>query len=173
VSAVSTGGPFVRRLIDTDLIDLDIRFTAIDGTCIADVNGMLFCFGGGEYLDPTLVYPEEYWAEYPLYLPDTETGIVVDVTYNGPGQLNLTVVTETYVVNLDGSPGELIDGPNTTDLVAVAGEIEYIPVWFMLPPDVKSLDRVIVRLYSEANLLMTEEALFCPPDEEIVDGMLE
>jgi|GEM_PF-1948843 len=145
--------------------DLEILFNSPSGTTIANANGLTYIFGDEQYLDSTLNYAEEYWGEYPLYYPGNNAAIFVYVTYNGPDdQVNVSVVTETYAIELDGSNGAPIDGPNTTDLTFNKGETKLVDSSFILPSNHKGLNRFIVKVYINGTLLMTEEAIFCPPD---------
>jgi len=156
----------------TSTVDIDvyILFLSPDGTSVAHENGLTYHFGGDSLLDPT-IYPEELWGEYPLYLPGNMATIVLGVTYNGSDdQINLTLVTETYALNLDGSNGILINGPITTELVAVKDVTQnLLDASFIVPLQPKGLYRCITKVYHESTLLLTQEAIFCPPDLETLE----
>jgi hypothetical protein len=158
--------------INPEAIDIyvDVNFYNQQGYSVADASGLTFYIEDprpSEEFDPTMVYIEQYWGEYPLYLPGAYAQMGVLTTYNGPtSQVNLTIVTETYTMNLDGSNGDLLNGPNSYNIVINAGELIDTEEAFRLPSQPKGLDRFIVNVYHEGTLVLTQEAIFCPPGME-------
>ncbi|GAF78455.1 unnamed protein product, partial [marine sediment metagenome] len=164
-SAVSTLADMIEDLVDSGCyydpvdFDLEILFANTMGYIITGSHGATYMVTGyPPQTDPTKVYPEEYWGEYPLYLPGSMALAGMMVTYNGPAeQIDMGFVTEVYVLQLDGSNGELINGPNTFDFTINKGETKIIPEGFRIPLGAKGLNRFIAKLYHDENLIMTEE----------------
>jgi len=155
-------------------INVDINFYNLQGYTVADASGLTFYIIEVPFpyvaFEPTMVYLEQYWGEYPLYLPNYPANIGVLTTYNGPtAQVNLAIVTETYTINLDGSNGDLLNGPNSNDIVINAGESIYTDATFIVPNLPKGLYRFTANVYHESTLLLTQEAIFCPPDMEVLE----
>ena len=72
-------------------------------------------------------------------------------------------------MGLDGSNGELVNGPMSTDLTVNEEETVIIDSSFTVPLDPKGLFRHIVKVYHEGTLVLTHEEIFCPPDMEVLE----
>ncbi len=151
--------------IDDELnFDVNILFRNEIGVTIAASDGTTYIFGGMEFRDPNLIYAEEYWGEYPLYLPGRDALIDVNVMYNGPSeQADISIVTEVYKMNLDGSNGDPVKDPTTIYSTVTKDVTKIIDASFTLPIMPKGLNRFVVKLYHEGTLFTTKEGIFCPP----------
>ena len=122
------------------------------------------------FSDPSLIYAEEYWGTYPLYIPGNIADIDLLCGYNGSSaQETISVVTIVSALNLDGSYGELIYGPNTTDVVLSSGVTANFDSSLPIPNQPKGLYRFTAKIYHEGTLVLTEEAIFCPPDASVLE----
>jgi len=152
-----------------DTYDVSVLFLFTNGSCIADASGLTYVIDGVSYPDTTFIYAEAYWGEYPLYLPGQTASISVDVAYAGKAaEVALKLVTETHAMNTDGSNGGLVN-TQTKDFTAANNAASTVDASFTLPMQPKGLYRVIAKIYSGTTLLMTKEALFCPPAEEDIE----
>lgn len=154
------------------MIEADIIFNIPVGYTVAHENGLTYYIDGWLPInDPSLVYPPSYWGTFPLYLPGTLVPAYLMISNLGPRAIaKHTLVTEGYVINLDGSNGAAIIAPQFQDIEVPLGETQVIATNIPLPVAAKGLNRVIVKLYhhengeNDASLVMQEEAIFCPPE---------
>ena len=152
----------------------DIEFMSPVGSTLADETGLTYYYMGNVFFNYDLVYPEEYYGTYPLYYPGNPVPTKITVTNYGPRAIaKHTLVTEAYSINLDGSLGESIREPDIFEFEVALGETIVIDGTFTLPADGKNpagLNLVTISIYhnrndnNDASLIMTKDAVFCPPE---------
>jgi len=152
------------------MLEVDIEFLAPIGTAVADSTGMTYWIEG-EGFHSDIVYAEEYWGEYPLYLPGGDVPIRITVTdrkSHGKAKSKLVVKTQCFRMNLDGSNGEVLIIPQTINIELARGETRTIDTILPLSAGEKLLNRVLVEIYNKKRkkLIMTREGIFCPPELE-------
>jgi hypothetical protein len=153
-------------------VGMGIQFWNPEGTCVANASGVtIYIVTPRPYTInyPEMVYSSEYWGEYPAYLPGNYADIVVLVTNNTGQIIEFTAVTSTHAMELAGSNGALLDGPDSVGFTVAAGEVDHFSAAFRLPFERKGLMRTTANLYHEGTLILTEEAIFCPPDAEVLE----
>jgi hypothetical protein len=161
--AGSTYGCTLRKDLD---INVFLEFVETEGHTVADETGLTYYVDGNMYHDPSYVYPEELWGSYPLYFPAHTANIRSIISYNGPAeQAEVRVETLVYPLNTDGSFGDILD-QSEVYLTLYKGEVVLSPSYFVIPLQPKGLMQVFVTVYHEDKLIMTKEAIFCPPDHD-------
>ena len=160
-------------------LEVDISFYGQYGHTVTDRNGTFYYFFGYCFYEPK-VYPPEYWGVFPLYFFDTSTGIKIATTNKGPrNRAKLTIRTQAYCLNTDGSNGAELLAPTDQDIDVDVGETEVVDASFVsrfVEGADSGLDRLVVKVLhpnegggpgnADPALIMVKEAVFCPPESE-------
>jgi hypothetical protein len=162
-----------KHYSEMKMLYAEIEFDDPSGSTLVDETGITYYYKGNVDHDPNLVYPEKYYGTYPLYFPTSIVPTKITVTNYGPWAIaKHMIVTEVHVINLDGSLGTTLISPDVFKFEVALGETVTIFGTFTLPPVGKSpdsLNLVTVSIYhhrndnNDASLIMTKDAVFCPP----------
>ena len=161
----------VRHYGGPKMMEADIEFFNPRGTFIADGTGIYYKIDGKLYHRNTF-YPEQYWGEYPLYFPATTVPVAVGITNKNPQAVTgkHALITESCVLNTDGSYGETVTPTQIIESEVAVGETKRIDASFALPAVGKNMHIFFVRLYQRSNdnnyasLVISKEAVFCAPE---------
>ena len=153
-------------------VQMDVGVYLSIGTAVADHNGIEYTVGMQSFRDTDALYPPEYWGTYPLY----SVGLipaVVSITYTAgaaspsagttQASVRAQLVTESHVINLDGSSGMQQKTPDTHSLLLQSGEPSDVEVSFtMLPNTENRLNRLVAELCLPDGRVLTKEAIYAP-----------
>ncbi len=153
-------------------IESDIELLYPSGTAIFDKTGTYYIVHGVTYYT-AIVYPEEYWGEYPLYMSGSAIPVLTKILNTGPVDVEKhTLMSEAYYINPDGFKRVTLpihfqeDKPHA--LEAHKGEIVKADQVMTLPSDLMHNGLFQVKLYHHASdtddgsLVITKEGCFCP-----------
>jgi hypothetical protein len=143
---------------------MDVEFVLNMGEAITNHNGIRYCIGGQCIWDTDVLYGPQYWGTYPLYTGGALIVTGVFITYDGgSASVRAQLVTESHVINLDGSSGMQQKVPDTYNLILQSGETLTIDASFTMLPNIENrLNRFVAELCLPDGRVLMSEGVYCP-----------